>query len=692
VISSKVVSATAWPRIPLRIAAEKLNAESRAVLKTPPMRCSSRALGAAFRVLGALAALAALAAAGCLDENPGADTKVVTTCAAACAPGTTCQGGACVTNDPTAIGAACTSATDCTDGLCLQSAALQGGYCSKKCGGGVLSIGAVCPLGSQCTQLTEASSVCLRQCSTATDCRPGYVCAADRGPVPVCVPSCLADADCKAPLGCNTGTGVCEAGTHALGRIGGTCAATADCASQKCVTEAASMAQFPGGYCVASCTAADEDKPCPGGDGLCVGLPDSSGTTGYVCLGACTTGVDCRADYMCSADAQVQTSDGTGVCIPRCEHFECTTGFTCDRAVGICTMGTEMNGTAGVVDESLGNATVGSAAAAWKTLTIKVDPGEVSFTLVAKAAVASAEVSLVKVTAPNGKVVFDHFDPLVTDFHEPSPLFSGSLISMYPNAPRVNIVPGNYSVVIGATATIDVKLDVLHKRQSGVPQGGTLPVVFWFTNQKYLNATTAKTDPRFAEVVAVFTQIYAAVGIKVGPFTYVDLPQPAADSYAVIDDFDKLAGLFATADGSAVKGLHFFMIDQFNLEGGSGIIGISGGVPGPPAFPGLPHGGVAVALSGLNDTGVLAETMAHEGGHFLGLYHTTERDGLSFDPLLDTPECPISQDRNNDKVVTGAECGGFGSENLMFWSTAPVPQRTLTSDQRFVLLRNPVLQ
>jgi hypothetical protein len=654
------------------------------------MRWSFGALGAAFVLAGSLAPLS------CLDESPGQNALVQSGCLPACSLGTVCKDGACVgagTNagGGTGIGAACSKSEDCSDGLCLQSQGLPGGYCSKSCGGSVLSIGNVCPAGAACTRLTEASSVCLKACVAATDCRTDYVCAADRTPS-VCVPRCTGDADCTAPLGCNTATGQCEAGMHEATRIGGACMAPTECASQKCVTEMASMSQFPGGYCIAGCDAAHEDMPCEGGDGLCIGLTDATGAPFYACLGSCTTGVDCRRDYMCSADAMVQNASGAGVCIPRCEHYQCKTGFSCDTAVGICSEGTAMAGAADVVDESLGSITVGSKSTDFKNLAIKVDPGEVSFTLIGNASVKSAQVGLVKVIAPNGQVVFDRFDPLVSDFKEPSGIFSGSTVTLYPNAPRVNIVPGTYNILLGGSATTDMKIDVLHKRQSGVLQGGSLPVVLWFTRQNRLTAATAQTDPRFAEVMNIFTQIYGAIGIKVGPVTYVDLPAPAADTYAVIDDGSKLVGLFATADGSAVKGLHFFMIDQFNLEGGAGILGISGGIPGPPAFPGLPHGGVAVALAGLNDTGVLAETMAHEGGHFLGLFHTTERDGLSFDPLLDTPECAVGQDRNSDKLVTGAECGGFGSDNLMFWSTAPVQQRKLTSDQRFVLLRNPVLQ
>jgi hypothetical protein len=670
-------------------AEEKLNPRPGGVLKAAPMRSSLRACAAMLSLLAAMVPL------GCLDEGSSSGGgAVVDTCVPACKLGDACRGGLCVSEAAalTGVGAACTTPADCGGGMCLQSATLPQGYCSKNCGGGVLSIGSVCPAGSQCTRLSEAASVCLKQCASAADCRNGYVCTTDRGPTAVCAPRCTADTDCTAPRGCNTTTGLCEVGAKTAEKIGGGCTAPTQCASQKCVTEMGSMAQFPGGYCVAGCTAADEDKPCPGGDGICIGLPDSSGNTGYVCLGGCTTGVDCRRDYMCSADAQIKTADGSGICIPRCEHFTCNTGFTCDTTVGICSQGGQMSGVAGVVDEPLGSVTVGSAPADFKTVPIKVESGEVSFTLVGSASVASVEIGLAKVIAPNGKVVFDRFDPLNSDFMEPFSSFSGSTVAMYPNAPRVTIVPGTYNVTIRGEGTTAVKLNVLHKRQTGVLQGGSLPLVFWFTKQNFLTATSAKTDPAFQQAVKVFTQIYGSVGITLGPLTYADLPEPAATNYAVIDDLNKLEGLFATANASPIKGLHFFMIEQFNLEGGAGIIGISGGIPGPPAFPGLPHGGVAVGLDGLSDPGLLAETMAHEGGHFLGLYHTTERDGLSFDPLVDTEECPSTQDRNGDKLVTGAECGGFGSDNLMFWSTAPVPQRKLTSDQRFVLLRNPVVQ
>ena len=67
----------------------------------------------------------------------------------------------------------------------------------------------------------------------------------------------------------------------------------------------------------------------------------------------------------------------------------------------------------------------------------------------------------------------------------------------------------------------------------------------------------------------------------------------------------------------------------------------------------------------------LAQTVAHEVGHFLGLFHTTERNGRSHDELDSTPECPASRDRDGDGEVDERECRDFGSHNLMFWTGSP---------------------
>ena len=112
--------------------------------------------------------------------------------------------------------------------------------------------------------------------------------------------------------------------------------------------------------------------------------------------------------------------------------------------------------------------------------------------------------------------------------------------------------------------------------------------------------------------------------------------------------------------------------------------------------------GVLVSLaahaagSSLNSQ-LLGETAAHEMGHWLGLFHTTEFNGTSFDPLSDTAQCSISLDIDSDGKVYPEECEGYGADNLMFWTAwstssqaAGKKQENLSSEQQYILKYSPI--
>jgi hypothetical protein len=659
--------------------------------------------------LASVAAALMLAAAGC--PGPGDECIVGAeacpcTSAGACDPGLQCLSNRCVDPSRTGIntvdggvsgngrpiGASCAEPGECGEGLCLNPQALPGGYCSKTCGGQLLNLTDSCPAGSACTQLNEATSMCMALCGGGSDpCRAGYVCAASAG-ASVCLPRCQNDRSCRPGYGCNTATGLCQLGAREGGRAGAACSADSQCGSNLCLTETLSEGKFPDGYCTRACTAAEEDKPCAGDDGVCIGVSRGDGTKNFLCFGSCNTGVDCRGQYFCSADISVRTGGGLGVCVPRCEKLGCREGFTCDPTVGACTMGGETSGPVQVDRQDLGVVVLGQDGLDFKTITVDVPADAVSFSIVAEPVnPGSAAAGLVRITTPNGQVVYDFFDFMTTAYRKPAGgLYNDQpFVMIYPNAPRVNVVPGRYQVVLATTATgkIPFKVTLLMKRQSGVLKGGTLPAMLWFSKQKYLNAQTAQTDPRFQNALATMTQIYESIGVTLGPFIYNDLP-PESESLAVIQDRQQVGRLFALGKGDT-RALNFYFIDQFNLEGGSGVIGMSGGIPGPICLPGLPRGGVAVALSVLGRSQSFATAMAHEAGHYLGLYHVSESNGRSFDPLQDTLECPASADTNADMKVDSRECQDKGADNLMFWQASGIK---FSNDQRFVVLRNPILQ
>jgi hypothetical protein len=62
----------------------------------------------------------------------------------------------------------------------------------------------------------------------------------------------------------------------------------------------------------------------------------------------------------------------------------------------------------------------------------------------------------------------------------------------------------------------------------------------------------------------------------------------------------------------------------------------------------------------------LGRTLAHELGHALGLFHTTETNGLVFDPLDDTASCPLERDKNHNGALDARECAAYAGDNLMF--------------------------
>ena len=148
-----------------------------------------------------------------------------------------------------------------------------------------------------------------------------------------------------------------------------------------------------------------------------------------------------------------------------------------------------------------------------------------------------------------------------------------------------------------------------------------------------------------------------------------------------------------------------------------GVLGISSGIPGVPGIPGNKRGAMAVFIEMHRSSGAagsslsaadlqfMGDTMAHEAGHFLGLFHTNERSGYNpdspvglnaRDALVETPYCLMSNDSNGDGYVDLSECQGSsftnsGAYNLMFWvGDGVLSQTQLTGEQGWVLRNHPL--
>ncbi|MCB9685248.1 MAG: hypothetical protein H6738_06495 [Alphaproteobacteria bacterium] len=116
--------------------------------------------------------------------------------------------------------------------------------------------------------------------------------------------------------------------------------------------------------------------------------------------------------------------------------------------------------------------------------------------------------------------------------------------------------------------------------------------------------------------------------------------------------------------------------------------GVSGGIPGSierttatyVVVSWLVHAGIDGAFSE-DEVRLMGETMAHEVGHYTGMYHPVESSYAAWDALDDTPECTRRR-----------ECEDALGDNLMFPysicdATGCLVTDQLTSDQEGVMQR-----
>ena len=263
-------------------------------------------------------------------------------------------------------------------------------------------------------------------------------------------------------------------------------------------------------------------------------------------------------------------------------------------------------------------------------------------------------------------------------------------------APSRDVDPGidsgeDFRVRVGAgfrnsgAEGVDINLKVLTRRDLDL-SSGTLKV-----NIFYVGAIGSDPDFKAATRASlnIFRSVYGGAGIG------LDVTEREIDGPALVPNPYDGSSLFLSAARQAgdTPAVNIFIAGD--LEGFEGqVYGISGGIPGP-AIP-TTRSGVVVSMitsAGLDgnfndeEIRILGETLAHEAGHFLGLFHPVDFDGEAVadsDPLSDTPTCRVD-----------SECENVGAliANLMYTTPIPngaggfVPQNQLSGQQRAVLNR-----
>jgi len=287
----------------------------------------------------------------------------------------------------------------------------------------------------------------------------------------------------------------------------------------------------------------------------------------------------------------------------------------------------------------------------------------------------------------------------------------------------------------GGSADSEYDVSVITR---ALPAGSTLDLGFYIVADVNtlagtpLRAANAPNDPNVKRMVQTIQSIMANAGIAVN-VQFFDVSDAARARFGTnlnvtsTGPCDEMNQMFTLSSANSGNLMNLFLVQGLRATNSSGtgmVVGVDGTIPGPSSFNGTVNSGAVVSIAdlfsslagcpnGAYDVGAcgpdeVAFIAAHETGHFLGLFHTTEQEGADFDPLTDTPKCPCTSCAStsqrsrcgtygtNAPALLGTNCSSAptcgGGDNLMFWFLqSGVSAGRLSSQQSQVMRLNPTV-
>jgi hypothetical protein len=295
----------------------------------------------------------------------------------------------------------------------------------------------------------------------------------------------------------------------------------------------------------------------------------------------------------------------------------------------------------------------------------------------------------------DARVLFDAAALDATSDGPNNPVAQGSQVNPVtvwaPNSPRLSPAPRAYQLELESKRPGPVRITALWRDGAGV----RLDLNVFYLGALPLEITTARGPEVFAQALEEVDDIFEPAGIFIGEVRFIVVPgqlplrgsglpgrEVSAGFRNLVSQYQvlpELPDLFRLSAGAGNSALDVFGVSEIAAQGGAHVGGLAGGTPVAFGMHGTAGSGIALAIDrwlSQGDASSLSHALAHEIGHALGLFHTTEIDGLVIDPLPDTPVCPISQDTDHDGNLDASECAAHGGDNLMFPTTDAGSQLT----------------
>ena len=256
---------------------------------------------------------------------------------------------------------------------------------------------------------------------------------------------------------------------------------------------------------------------------------------------------------------------------------------------------------------------------------------------------------------------------------------------LLPSGPRSVLSDAGYEVELETDDPGNLRRTLIYNQEPGA----ILDLNVFYVGGLDWKQTGHRGPPLLEQALDHVDEIYQQAGIGIGEVYQFEITgelrerfQFIGERYAVLEPLPELLALSAGAETPAIN---LFFVKQI-----ADTLAISGSTPGPLGLQGTGASGIAFSTDSIEDAENLGKIIAHEIGHHLGLFHTSEMQGWVLDPLPDTPECRGERDEDGNGILTVEECLGFGADNLMFWALGG--GSAITEDQTAVLRSAPILR